>query len=398
MPNLTKTKENISIISFIPYWDTQEINLGLINLGNGSAYITNTIQSDLTLKQEVSFSQLSTTIDKSKIAISTVPVSIDAFGGTENIQWILYEKKYDEGTYTGILIVNGTNFKPISTNINVSYVVSPWFMVLMTMIGILIAICLGMWYSEKEAKRRINKEYLDSLDTVLHVNKIIFELNTIKQNIDSMKWRDITKIAQKHIDAIKLKMQEVKLNKENENVKWFEKIHNGLIINCCDGEGIVGSNRSIKLLNIDEFFELIEKKFPMFSVSFKEHTNKEGFSKETQDEIEGQKFVGFLKDFEKTKQKEKLDFAEKLSNETPAEREYKIIKLRQEINKKNINKSKWAYFSGTAIFTSLASIFVLDSFVGPLWLNIIIGIITGFSVYRTQDFAKIFKPDSIDKK
>lgn len=394
VPDLTKTKDGISIISYIPSFDPKNIELKLINLGNGTANITNTIQTDLVLKQEVSFSQLPPSIDKSRIISSTMPISIGPFGDSKDVKWIMNENKLDEGTYTGFLVINGSNFKPITTPVSISYVVSPWFMILMTMIGIGIALFLGFWYSLNEAKQKTYDEHLSSIDTILYLNKIIFELNIIRKNVDTNRWNDIFIIAKNHITEIESKIEKLQLNKDLEDVKWFEKIHDGLMESCCDGE-ISDNNKLIPLFNAKELLELLQKTYPQESISsFSFQDSKEYFvSQDFHKQMVDTNFLVLLNRLEKSEKDNKLQFAQHFSSLTDDDINKKIKELRKQISKKSRNKNKWAYFAGTSIFTSLASIFVLDNIVGPLWLNIILGVITGFSVYRTQDFAKLFKKE-----
>ena len=85
------------------------------------------------------------------------------------------------------------------------------------------------------------------------------------------------------------------------------------------------------------------------------------------------------------------NFASKITNEFTGDKWDKKMKSLEEITNENFTRNKLLWVAISTGFSSLASIIVLDSFVGHLWLNLIIAIGVGFGIYRVQDFQKVIK-------
>ena len=59
--------------------------------------------------------------------------------------------------------------------------------------------------------------------------------------------------------------------------------------------------------------------------------------------------------------------------------------------KNNKNRKKSTYFGTVYVISSISTFFVTETFVGNYSYNVVLSTLTGFALYRTQDFQKIFK-------
>ena len=76
---------------------------------------------------------------------------------------------------------------------------------------------------------------------------------------------------------------------------------------------------------------------------------------------------------------------------TDIEIKRRISKELKNFWKNNLNIRKGIYFGTASIISSLSAILVAEIFVGYFVYNIVLALVTGFVIYRAQDFQKIFK-------
>lgn len=397
-PIIVKSHDEVSIMSYIPTTTYPIFELELRNFGNATGNIEGTYPTDLILKGESTFSILDPKIKSSMITeYENFPNTITTTN-PEYMIWKINEIKTDEGTYTGKIFINGTNFKPTEIDVSISYVVSPWFILGLNFVGIGLALCIGKWLENKEQNDKKEKKISKCYDTLMHISEHILWINKERFFVSEKCWKTMWRIAEEYVDKIEEEIKNLSLNPESENVKWFEEFHKKIQEEIsCNPERYQNTN-AIRLPNKKILSDIINNEFNKLKSSKIDVADfdsiAEGFSTNFMENERVLEFVERNQILKKTIDQKNDTKASLILSYTDKEQEKELEKIIKKIVKdKNKSRGKMVFLGITAGFTALTSIFAIDSFVGPLWLNALFAIGLGFVVYRSQDLQKLIKKE-----
>lgn len=397
-PDLIKPQDSIVVISHIPQLGPTLLELNLLNNGDEDATIHEIIETDLVLKSESNFSLIE---DKDSVKLERVDNTMNiARGETEKIIWNLRDVRFDEGTYTGKVIINGENFESIVSSVIVSFKVSPWIIVLFNSIGIVIALIIGWWLTQREAETKTFQKYKKSFVAFMHVSEHVGEINQMRAGVQTEQWVKMKQVADEHIDEITKKVRNMELSDNFESVQWVERFHKSIEKKYFEQTKQHDKNPPVKIEKITKILsEMISQASSRNLDEEKERLekilNQINNDSEKQVSLDTNNFIA-KRDIPKKRANYDKIFA--MNEKT----QVAIIKNCSEIPKKSIKESEIqklkirdyrmhnsVFLAVITILTSLTAIFVLDFFVGPLWMNILMAIGTGFGAYRSKDFKRL---------
>ena len=372
-PKLVSSSEEITVITNIPTFESKTMTLEIINTGNGTANFTNYIYTDLLLTEENTFSNLDSVIPKSNIE-STVPLPKSLKPQDSALfTWIINSDIQDEGTYTGRIFINGSNFDIVPVKVNVTYTASPWNMLQFSFAGLVIAIIIGSTYEFYErkvkSKKNVESSYLSTFDTLFDTVDIIFRMvDQQKKTSAKNHWVRYKTWLEKSITTMEEEIQDLSLSKKSSGYTSFKQIVD------------LFAKNSEKLEEEDSDRELLP--YPMNSKMTK-------ILKENNlDNV--QLLNEYLKKYDKEKKIKFID--ELLSAESNPDISNYIERVIQGSKNKN-PKHKILYFFATSVVSSISALLVIDTFTGPYFLNALIAGALGFGIYRSKDFTKLFKSE-----
>lgn len=400
-PIITQYPEKISIISFIPFTNNTSIEFDLINSGNTTAKSLEIIKHDMLLKPEISFSFLESRINHQKISDIEVPLEILDNNMLKKIKLSINQEVWSEGIYSGKIIVNGSNFKPVPVDINVTYTVLPWLVVLFNTVGIGMALAVGLVLDNRESRWNRVEQYKNTFLSYMHVYLHIIEINEhLSKSIPEPLWKNILRISKRYIKKIEEDVKSANLKLNSENIKWFEKLHTYAEENYIK-VGEQGSKKDdVPIKKLTKIIDEITKDSQNKNLRKTIHEIKTGLNNidaSHWDDIKKKILKNVQGEISKAQTKLSILDSDKISESkqsflpkaTHVAKE-KMGFLRNVTNK-NLTSNKTIWIAITTTVSSLSSVIVVDTFVGYFWINVIIAMGMGFTIYRVQDFQKIFK-------
>ena len=348
--------DNISVISYIPSSDEIIFEIELRNVGNDTAIIDSAYVSDLVLTQQASFSNLSSSISGATLIPqqnypSTIPID-----SSKKLSWTMNEFKTDEGTYSGRIFINGSNFDSTKINISIQYLVSPIFMLLFTFIGIGIALILGTYYEYHQVHGEKKKKFIKNFHLLAHITNHIRILNLQRNRYTRDNWLTIHSEISRKLPIIENILSNLELTYNPRSYEEFDLYLSSSIYS--------------------------EKKspnpYPNLDNSLIHYPKEQIFRKHFADEINNN------------------DIPLEVSLRENIDLEQKISFMNQCVNKDNklhvsLKRDKIAYLLTTTTLSIGLSLLVTDTFTGNLYANIAVAIATGFGVYRAKDIQNVFK-------
>lgn len=400
-PKISKLQDTVSAIVYIPFGSSPELTLELRNIGTADANLTAPAYSDFSLKEESTFSMLDYTIDSSVMMENNAFPLIITPNEFEKLSWTFNQMKYDEGTYLGKIFLNG-NFETIPVTVSISYVVPPWVILGLNFGGIGIALLIGKEKQKKEIETKNINKIKKCYDTLIHVTEHIVWINKERKRVSENCWGPMRKIAEEYVTKIEKEVKSGTLNSKSENFLWFEEFHKTIQKEVWCGNTEYPNEKSIRIPNKDSIEILLNK---MLGVKTSDETvsllGTTDPSMKKEDIVEQDYTLQFIAKNDLLRKALGVDDADKvkLIKENSDDQNLKNLHdtIKTLVKKRDKNSNKKVFFVITSIFTTVTSVFVIDSFVGPLWLNAIYAIGLGIGVYRSQDLSKLFKKDDKDE-
>lgn len=333
---VTVSESTFKIVKDIPSYDIPEFNFRVINHGPTDITIEKIIPTNLN-QDKNSFSLSDTSIKNTEISFNDLPSSSQfdyqiPVGDFKDISMKTGQdiNFFEETTLSGKVKFVGNGFETITKDISITYVVSPLLTVFLVICGIAVSMGVGYLFYRKEIEEKITKKVNNDNEIINHINEHINEINEYQPKIDSNIWTKIKKLFNDKKVQLETNYKSKDLKIKSEEIQWFESFYVDIQKTYLNHEEVVNTEKN----NLDPI----------------------------------DKFTG-------------------------AEKRNKVNNEIKNFWKNNKNRKKGTYIIIVSFISSLSGIFTTETFVGNLWLNILLALATGFVIYRAQDFPKLFKQE-----
>ncbi|MDH3394738.1 MAG: hypothetical protein OEL52_01125 [Nitrosopumilus sp.] len=335
------SESSIKHTVYLESFEIPELKFEITNYGPYDITIEKIILTNL-LSEKNAFAFTDISIDKDDISVIMVdekvsfdPLPVTIKTGEDKIFTLIVGEKinyFEEGIVSGKVSIVGTGFDTITKDVSIVYVVWPVVILFSVIIGILISMVVGYFIFRKEICEKFENSVKDDNKIIKHINEHISEINLYRQFFPKKDWCNIECDFERKETSLK-ESTDVTLN--SEDVQWYEST-----------------------------YLFLQRKWLLFQL---ENTM-----------------------FQDNPDNEKIpDIDEFTKSQTQKRISTEVKKFWQN----NRNRKKSAYFGTVSLISSISAFFVTETFVGNYSYNIVLSMLTGFALYRAQDFQKIFKRD-----
>lgn len=253
----------------------------------------------------------------------------------------------EEGTYVGKLHITGDNFDTISLDVEILVKQNPWNLLGWAFGGMSLAAVVGVGFTFWEKRKETKDKDSDDNEIIDKINARICRWNNVRDVVDANGWAVFSRMVSTQITEIEKRRDKLILDKDDEEVKWFERIDPEFDKRLLDQKQLTANE-------------------PIKTILKPDYDDDEELKKLTP---------------EQKKELKKINSARKKS---------KVAQLQKKIKDDLGNAKKIFYIISVGLISVPTSVFAVDSFVGLREINYLISFATGFGIYRIQDIRNAF--------